>query len=79
MAAASVRATSSQFDDDLNQFLLPGFAVVQLLVRQQLFPRLTASVDVTNLLNRTFYTAFTPTPNIGDPRIIEGGLIWKMN
>jgi outer membrane cobalamin receptor len=79
LASASVRALSSQFDDDLNQFLLPGFASVEILVRQQLVKRLSASLEVTNLLNKTFYTGFTPYPTIGDPRIARGGLIWKWN
>ncbi len=79
LASASVRSSSSQFDDDQNRFLLPGFAVVQFLVREQIVPRLAASLEITNLLDRTFYTGYTPTATIGDPRIIRAGLLWKVN
>ncbi len=79
LASAAIRSSSSQFDDDQNKFLLPGFAVMQLLVRQQIAPRLAASLEITNLLDRTFYTGYTPTPTIGDPRIVRAGLLWKVN
>ncbi len=79
LALGAVRASSLQFDDDQNQFLLPGYAVVQLMVRERLYKSLSASVQITNLLDRTFYTGFTPTPTIGDPRIVMAGLIWKTN
>ena len=79
LASAAVRSTSSQFDDDQNKFLLPGFAVMQLLVREQLVPRLAATLEITNLLDRTFYTGFTPTPTIGDPRVVRAGLLFKLN
>ena len=36
MVSAGVRAYGSQFDDDLNTFLLPGFATVQMMARERL-------------------------------------------
>jgi outer membrane cobalamin receptor len=78
-ALAGIRSSSSQFDDDQNHFLLPGFAVVQLVVRQQIMKQVSASLEITNLLDRTFYTGYTPTPTIGDPRILRGGILWKWN
>lgn len=79
LASVAVRSSTSQFDDDQNRFLLPGFAVMQLLLREQIVPRLSASLEITNLLDRTFYTGFTPTATIGDPRIVRAGLLWKVN
>ena len=79
LASAALRSSSSQFDDDQNKFLLPGFAVMQFLLREQIAPRLAASLEITNLLDRTFYTGYTPTATIGDPRIIRAGLLWKVN
>jgi hypothetical protein len=35
MAAASVRSYAYQFDDDLNQFRLPGFAVLEIVATQR--------------------------------------------
>lgn len=78
-ASASVRSYSSQFDDDQNKFLLPGFASVQVMARQQIVRALSATVQVTNLLDHTIYTGFTPTPTIANPRIVRGGLLWKWN
>jgi outer membrane receptor protein involved in Fe transport len=78
LASAAVRSSSSQFDDDQNQFLLPGYAVVELLVRQKIFEKVSATLQITNLLDRTFYTGYTPTPTIGDPRILMAGLLWKL-
>jgi outer membrane receptor protein involved in Fe transport len=77
MASAGVRAYGSQFDDDLNQFLLAGYTTVQLMVRQRLTKGLSASASFENLLNRQYYVAFTPTPNIGAPRLWRIGLRWQ--
>lgn len=76
LAAVSVRSFDYQFDDDLNQFRLPGFTTVQFLARQHIAGPLSADVSLENALNRVFYTAFTPTPNIGTPRLWRVGLRW---
>ena len=76
MASLSVRSFDYQFDDDLNQFRLPGYAVVQLVARQHVWRSLSADVGIENALNRVFYTAFTPTPNTGNPRLWRVGLRW---
>ncbi len=75
-ASAGLRSYSYQFDDDLNAFRLPGFASVQSVVRQHLMRSLSAEVTLENALDRQFYTAFTPTPNIGAPRQWRVGLRW---
>jgi outer membrane cobalamin receptor len=77
MASVEVRSFDYQFDDDLNQYRLPGYATVQVMVRQRLAKSLSAEVGVENALNRVFYTAFTPTPNIGEPRLWRVGLKWE--
>ena len=75
-ASAGLRSYAYQFDDDLNAFRLPGFASVQSVVRQHLVRSLSAEVTLENALDRQFYTAFTPTPNIGAPRQWRVGLRW---
>ena len=77
MASAGVRAYASQFDDDLNTFLLPGFSTLQLLARERLGKGFSASFSFENLLDRTYLVAFTPTPNIGAPRLWRVGLRWS--
>lgn len=75
-ASLGVRSYAYQFDDDLNQFRLPGFATVQVVAAQRLARSLSAQASFENLLDRKFYTAFTPTPNIGAPRLWRLGLKW---
>jgi outer membrane cobalamin receptor len=75
-ASAGLRSYSYQFDDDLNTFRLPGYASLQSVVRQHLVRSLSAEVTLENALDRQFYTAFTPTPNIGAPRQWRVGLRW---
>jgi outer membrane receptor protein involved in Fe transport len=77
MLSAGLRSYSSQFDDDLNQFLLPGFATVQFAARQRITRGLSAVLDLENVLDRTFYVAYTPTPSIGAPRLWRAGLKWE--
>jgi outer membrane cobalamin receptor len=76
MASLSMRAVSSQFDADLNTFKLPGFATMQLSVRERLMKNVSASLELENLLDRLYYTGFTPNPTIGAPRLIRIGIRW---
>ncbi len=76
MASLGVRSFDYQFDDDLNQFRLPGYAVVEMVARQHVWRSLSAGISVENAFNRVFYTAFTPTPNTGNPRLWRVGLRW---
>ena len=75
-ASAGLHSYSYQFDDDLNVYRLPGYATVQGVLRQRLVSSLSAEVSLENALDREFYTAFTPTPNIGAPRLWRVGLRW---
>ncbi len=77
LISAGVRAFGRQFDDDLNQFLLPGFAMVQLTAQQHITSRLSAIASVENLLDRSYLVALTPTANTGEPRIWRLGLRWN--
>jgi outer membrane cobalamin receptor len=77
LISAGVRAFGLQFDDDLNQFLLPGFATVGLTAQQRITSRLSAVGTVENLLGRTYLVALTPNANIGEPRLWRLGLRWS--
>ena len=77
MVSFGVRAYSYQFDDDLNQFRLPGYAALELAARQRVAGiSAGGQAAIDNLLDRQYYTAFTPTPNIGQPRLWRMGLRW---
>ena len=76
LASLGLRSFGSQFEDDQNQFLLPGFATVQLVARQQVRSGLTASLAVENLLDREYVVGFSPTALIGAPRLWRLALRW---
>jgi outer membrane cobalamin receptor len=77
LISAGVRAFGLAFDDDLNQFLLPGYAVLQVLAEQHLTQKLSVVASVENLLDRTYLVALTPSPNTGEPRLWRVGLRWS--
>ena len=77
LLSGGVRSFGLAFDDDLNQFRLPGFASLQLAGQQHLTTRLSAFAQVDNLLDRTYLVALTPNPNTGAPRIWQVGLRWS--
>ena len=72
----ALRNYAYQFDDDVNLFRLPGYATAQFVLWQRLVRSLSAEVTLENAFDRVFYTAFTPTPNIGAPRLVRVGLKW---
>jgi outer membrane cobalamin receptor len=76
LASIAVRSYAYQFDDDLNNFRLGGYATLELMLRRRLAKSLSAEAAVDNALDRTYYAAFTPTPNIGAPRLWRVGLRW---
>ncbi len=75
-ASAGVRATAAQFEDDLNRFVLPGFAVAHFSVSQRLWRGLSAQLVTENLFDRQFVVGFSPTALVGSPRLWRGGLRW---
>jgi len=77
LISGGLRSVSLAFDDDLNQFLLPGFATIGLTGQQQLTRQLFAVVSVDNLLDRTFIVALTPNPNKASPQVWRVGLRWN--
>jgi len=76
LVSAGVRAFSLQFDDDVNLFVLPGFATAQAEVSQRLTSQLTVRAGFENVLDRQYIVALTPTPNTGSPRLWRIGLRW---
>jgi outer membrane receptor protein involved in Fe transport len=89
LATLGMRSFSYAFDDDLNtpRFRLPGITIcglsahclplMQLMVRQRITPQLTAIASLDNMLDRQFYTQFSPNANIGAPRLWRIGLRWE--
>lgn len=77
LLSAGVRAFGLEFDDDLNQYLLPGYAVVEVAAQRKLTKSLAALAQVENLLDRSYLVALTPSPNTGEPRLWQVGLRWS--
>jgi outer membrane receptor protein involved in Fe transport len=71
---AQLRIPGSQFDDDLNQFELKGFGVLDASATRSLAGGLQIFVGVENLFDAEYDVARTPLRTIGWPRTFRGGL-----
>lgn len=71
-----LRAYGLQFDDDVNQFKLPGFASIGASAEQRIGHGVSVLASVDNLLDRSYLVALTPTPNTGQPLLWRLGLRW---
>jgi outer membrane receptor protein involved in Fe transport len=84
IASAGIRGYSHQFEDDLNRFLMGGFATVQFSLRQRITRGLSAQVAFDNMLDREYVVGVTapaaanlpPLYAIGAPRLWRAGLRW---
>ena len=76
--SVGLRSYASQFEDDLNRFVLPGFATVQLKVKRELAKGVSTLLALDNAFNRRFLVGFSPTPTIGSPRLLRVGLQWDL-
>jgi len=74
LAAVQGRWSSMQFDDDVNQFPLRGYFVVDLFAAHPIVSRLDATFSLENLFNRRVETAATPVITLGQPRAARIGL-----
>ncbi len=72
-----IRSYAAQFEDDLNLFLLPGFATLQVMLQRRLGHGVSALLAVQNLMDRRFLVGFVPTPTTGTPRLMRVGLKWE--
>ena len=77
LISGGIRAFGLEFDDDLNQFKLPGYAALEMSAEQHITKKLSAVASVENLLDRTYLVALTPSPNTGEPRLWRVGLRWS--
>lgn len=76
---AGLRASSAQFEDDRNLFLLPGYAVWQAAARQRVGERVEIHAAIENAANRRVIAGFSPTPLLASPRLWRLGLRWRLN
>lgn len=76
LISGGLRASSLQFEDDRNLFVLPGYAVLHFSMRQSLRHGLAAVLAMENALNREVVAGYSPTPMVGAPRLWRVGLRW---
>ena len=70
--AAQGRASSNQFDDDLNQLPLGSYFTSDLLLSRRLNPHVTLFTSFENFFNQRYLVARTPIPSLGPP------LLWQI-
>jgi outer membrane receptor protein involved in Fe transport len=72
-AAAQMRVFGDQFDDDLNEFELDGFGVLDVTASREVVRGLQAFVAVENLFDTEYDVGRTPIRTIGWPRTMRIG------
>jgi outer membrane receptor for ferric coprogen and ferric-rhodotorulic acid len=74
LAGVQARWSSMQFDDDLNQFPLRRFFVVDVFAGHPIASKFEATIAAENILNRRIETAATPVITLGQPRALRVGI-----
>jgi len=74
LAGVDARWSSMQFDDDLNQFPLRGYFVVDLFGSHPVAQHLDLTLSLENIFNEHIETAATPVLTLGQPRALRLGL-----
>jgi outer membrane receptor protein involved in Fe transport len=72
--ATQARASSGQFDDDLNQFPLASFFLLDGSVSKRLGHGLEAFAAIENMFDTRVQIAKTPTVNLGPPVFARAGV-----
>ena len=75
--AAGVRGSGMQYEDDLNRFRLPGYAVWHATARRKIREDWWAFLAIENAFNREIVAGYSPTPLLGPPRLIRAGVRYE--
>lgn len=71
------RGSSSQFDDDQNQFRLRPFATFDLRLSRIVTRGLQAFLAVENVLNNRYDVGRTPVLTLSSPTVVRGGIRFR--
>lgn len=71
------RASSQQFDDDLNQFRLEPYLQLDAFVSRRLGEKLSIFAAVENVFNDRYSTGRTPIRSVNSPISIRAGARWN--
>ncbi|QQS40581.1 MAG: TonB-dependent receptor [Acidobacteriota bacterium] len=75
--AAQGRASSSQFDDDLNRFRLPAYFQLDLFGGFRLGENVSFFGAVENVFNSRYTVGLTPVRTISAPFTVRAGMRWN--
>lgn len=73
-ALLQARWAGDQFEDDLNQLVLPSFVVADLSLRRSLGRRLELFLAAENLFDEKVVTGRLPLETLGSPRLVQMGV-----
>ena len=73
-AALQIRTLGDQFDDDLNEFELNGFTVVDVTASKEVRRRVHGFIAIENLFDTDYDVGRTPIRTIGWPRTARAGI-----
>jgi outer membrane receptor protein involved in Fe transport len=73
-AAMQLRVIGDQYDDDLNEFVLDGFTVVDMTASRELRRGIHGFLAIENVFDEEYDVARTPIRSIGWPRTFRVGL-----
>jgi outer membrane receptor protein involved in Fe transport len=71
------RMVGQQFDDDLNEFRLPGYFNVDGIVSRGLSKNFEIFVAAENLFNQQYILGRTPTKTVGPPLLVRAGFRFR--
>ncbi|PYQ34883.1 MAG: hypothetical protein DMF57_04845 [Acidobacteria bacterium] len=74
---AQARWSSMQFDDDVNQFPLRGYFVLDLFAAHPIMRNVDVTAGVENLFDRRIEAGATPVITLGQPRAVRAGLRYE--
>jgi outer membrane receptor protein involved in Fe transport len=73
-AATQIRFSGEQFDDDLNQFVLGAYGVMDLQVSRNVTRGLVGFMAIENVFDTDYDTGRTPIRLVGWPRTFRFGV-----
>jgi outer membrane receptor protein involved in Fe transport len=72
--SVDLRTSGQQFDDTANQFLLAGYAQVDVFAQHVFRKKWTVYSGIQNLLNQPVQAGRTPVLTLGSPITVLGGV-----
>lgn len=74
LLSGGLRTNSLAFEDDRNQFLMPGFLIWHGIATQALGRGFSLQFAIENAFNREYLAGVSPAPLLAAPRLIRAGV-----